>query len=208
MRRHAGSAAGRRSRRRSRRAGADPQFLAEFRAAAPGGARRHAAGARNGRRGHRARRSAYRVSAPRHRKADRVQDLFAGDPVFRPARLRLADVPGARLRAGRRKTDGDHAAAARAVHPRAVRRDHPHPQPSAQCLRVRARCRRADAVPVGVRGTRAADGVLRARLGRAAARQLFPPRRRAISTCRSGWPTTSRDSARPSRRRSTISRRC
>ncbi len=172
--------AGRRPRRRSRprswRAGADPQFLAQFRAAASGGARRHAAGARNGRRDHRARRPAYRVSAPRHREADRIQDLSAGDPVFRPARLRLADVPGARLRAGRRKADGDHAAAAGAVHPGAVRRDHPHPQSSAEHLLVRARCRRNHAVPVGVRGTRAADGVLRARVRSAAARELLPSR--------------------------------
>jgi len=51
-----------------------------------GGAWRHAAGARNGRRGHRTRRPAYRPAASRHRKADRVQNLSAGDPVFRPAR--------------------------------------------------------------------------------------------------------------------------
>ena len=106
------------------------------------------------------------------------------------------------------KLMGIDAAAAGAIHPRAVRRDHPHPQPSAERLRVRARCRRAHAVPVGVRGARAADGVLRARLGRAAARQLFPPRRRASGPAGRASPTTSSPSATPSRRRSTISSGC
>ena len=35
--------------------------------------------------------------ASRHREADRAEDLSAGDPVFRPARLRRADEPGARV---------------------------------------------------------------------------------------------------------------
>ena len=64
------------------------------------------------------------------------------------------------------------------VHPRAVRRDHPHPQPPPQHHDLRARRRRDDAAALGLRGAREADGVLRARLGRAPARQLFPPRRR------------------------------
>jgi NADH:ubiquinone oxidoreductase subunit C len=48
----------------------------------------------------RARRSAYRPAAPRHREADRAQDLSAGGALFRPARLRRADEPGARLLPG------------------------------------------------------------------------------------------------------------
>ena len=164
---------------RARRPAAHQELHDEFRAAASGGARRHAAGPRNGWRGHRAGRPAYRPVAPRHRKADRVQDLSAGDPVFRSARLRVADVPGARFRARGRKTDGHHPAAAGAIHPGAVCRDYPDLEPSAVRLRVRAGCRRDHAVPVGLRRARAADGVLRARLGRPPARQLLPPRRRA-----------------------------
>ena len=45
-------------------------------------------------------------------------------------------------------------------------------------MRIRPRCRRDHAVPVGLRGARTADGVLRAGVGRAPARQLFPSRRR------------------------------
>ncbi len=52
------------------------------------------------------RRSAYRPAASRHREADRIQDLHAGGAVFRPARLRLADVRGARLRPGDREAAG------------------------------------------------------------------------------------------------------
>ena len=85
----------------------------EFRAAASGGARRAAPGPGDGRRDRRARRSAYRPAASRHREADRIQDLHAGDAVFRPARLRLADVRGARLRAGGREAAGHRGAGAR-----------------------------------------------------------------------------------------------
>ena len=103
---------------------------------------------------------------------------------------------------------GIDAAAARAIHPRAVRRDHPHPQPSAEHLRLRARCRRDHAVPLGLRGARAADGVLRARLGRAAARQLFPPRRRSSGPAGRAGRRHPRLLRAPSRRRSTTSSSC
>ena len=73
------------------------QFHHQFRAAASGGAWRAAPRAGARRRGRRAGRSAYRPAASRHREADRVQDLSPGDPLFRPARLRRADEPGARL---------------------------------------------------------------------------------------------------------------
>ena len=110
-------------------------------------------------------RSAYRPAASRHREADRVQDLPAGDALFRPARLRLADEPGARLRAGGRE-------AARASRCRCARS-------ISACSSTRSRassitcstsptyahgCRRDDAVPLGLRGAREADGVLRARV--------------------------------------------
>ena len=47
-----------------------------------------------------------------------------------------------------------------AVHPRAVRRDHPRPQPSPQRHDLCARRRRHHAVALGLRGARDADGVL------------------------------------------------
>ncbi len=195
-------------RKRARGPAANQELHDEFRTAAPGGARRHAARPGDGRRDRRARRPAYRPVASRHRKADRIQDLFAGDSLFRPARLRVADVPGACLRARRREADGDQPAAARPVHPRAVRRDHAHPQPSAVHLRIRARYRRDHAVSLGVRGTRAADGVLRAGFGRPPSRQLFPPRRRSSRPAGRVWSTTSSPFATPSRRRSTTSSGC
>ena len=71
------------------------QFHHQLRPAASGGARRAAPGAGTRRRDRRARRSAHRPPASRHREADRAEDLSAGDPVFRPARLCRADEPGA-----------------------------------------------------------------------------------------------------------------
>ena len=53
--------------------------------------------------------------------------------------------------------------------------------------------------PVGLRGTREADGVLRGRLGRAAARQLFPSRRRCEGFAAPGWKTKSLPGRRPFR---------
>src|SRR3546814_18806320 len=55
----------------------------------------HGDGAR--RRDHRARRSARRAAPPRHREADRIQELSAGAALFRPARLLLAARHGAQL---------------------------------------------------------------------------------------------------------------
>ena len=55
----------------------NPQFHHQFRPAASGGPWRAAPGAGARRRGGRARRPAYRPSAPRHRKADRIQELPA-----------------------------------------------------------------------------------------------------------------------------------
>jgi hypothetical protein len=60
------------------------------------------------------------AAAPRHREADRVQDLSAGDPVFRPARLRRADEPGARLLPRHREAARHRGAAPRAADPRAL----------------------------------------------------------------------------------------
>src|SRR5262249_23823199 len=72
-----------------------PDVHHQFRAPASGGPWRAAPRARARRRGGRARRSAYRAPASRHREADRVQDLSAGAALFRSARLRRPDEPGA-----------------------------------------------------------------------------------------------------------------
>ncbi len=65
------------------------------------------------------------------------------------------------------------------AHPGALFRDRPHPHAPAQRHHAGDGRRRADPAAVGLRGAREADGVLRARLRRAHARGLFPPRRRA-----------------------------
>ena len=81
-------------------------------------------------------------------------------------------------RAGGREAARHHRARARPVHPRAVLRDHAHPQPPAERHDLRDGLRRAHAAAVGLRAARAADGVLRGRVGLAHARRLFPSRRR------------------------------
>jgi NADH-quinone oxidoreductase subunit D len=94
-----------------------------------------------------------------------------------------------------------------AVHSRTVCRDHPYPEPSAQCLRVRARCRGDHAVPWGFEE--------RERLmefyERASERGCTPiTSGRAVFTwiCRPGSPRTFWRSAIPSRRRSMTSSGC
>ena len=126
-----------------------------------------------------ARRSAYRPAPSRHREADRVQDLSPGHPLFRPARLCRADEPGACLRARGRAAARHRGAEPRPAHPRALLRDRPAAVASPERHHPGHGCRRADPAAVGLRGTREADGVLRARLGLAHACGLFPPRRRA-----------------------------
>ena len=132
----------------------------QFRSAASGRARRAASGARARRRDRRARRSAYRAAASRHRKTDRAEDLSAGDPVFRPARLCRADEPGACLLPRGGKAARARSAAPRPTDPRAVLRDRPHPVASAQCHDAGDGRRRADAAALGLRAARAAHGVL------------------------------------------------
>ena len=156
-----------------------PQLHHQFRAAASGRARRAASGAGARRRGGRAGRSAYRPAASRHREADRAQDLSAGDPVFRPARLRRADEPGARVLPRGGKAARHRGAAPRPADPGAVLRDRPHPVASSQRHHPGDGRRRADPAAVGLRRARKADGVLRARLRLADARGVFPDRRRA-----------------------------
>ena len=155
------------------------QFHHQLRAAAPGGAWRAAPCARTRRRGGGARRSAYRAAPSRHRKADRSKDLSAGDSVFRPARLRRADEPGARLLSRGRKTSRHRHSQACAAHSRALLRDRAAAVASSQRHHAGHGCRRAHPAAVGFRGAREADGVLRARVGLAHARGLFPRRRRA-----------------------------
>ena len=95
-----------------------------------------------------------------------------------------------------------------AVDPHAVRRDHPRAEPSAERDDLRARRRRHHAEALGLRGAREADGVPRGGLGRAAARELFPARRRVDRTCRPGWRTGSPPGRRPSRNSSTTWKSC
>ena len=84
----------------------DQQLHDQLRPAAPGRARRAAPDHGAGRRDRRARRPAHRPAPPRHRETDRVQDLRPGAALLRPARLLLADVHGAQLRARHREADG------------------------------------------------------------------------------------------------------
>ena len=156
-----------------------PQLHHQLRPAASGRAWRAAPGAGARRRDRRARRSAHRPAASRHREADRAQDLSAGDPVFRPARLRRADEPGARVLPRGREAAASAGAAARAADPRAVLRDRPAPVAHPQRHHAGDGRRRAHPAAVGLRGAREADGVLRARLGLAHARGILPRRRRA-----------------------------
>ena len=147
--RRATSSASRATRRRR-----DHQLHDQLRPAASGRARRAAPGDGARRRDHRAGRSAYRPAPPRHREADRVQDLPPGAALFRPARLLLAAVHGAQLRARDRETARPRGAAARAISARAVRRADPHLQPHAQPRQPRHGRRRDDAEPVAVRDPR------------------------------------------------------
>ena len=160
------------------RDGRNPQLHAELRAAAPGGARRAAPRARARRRGHRARRPAHRPPAPRHREARRAQDLHPVAAVHGPARLRVDDVQRARVLPGDRAAARHRGAAARAVHPRDVRRDHAHPEPPAVARRARARRRRDDDVPLLLPRARGPVRLLRGGVRRAHARGVLPPGRR------------------------------
>ena len=117
--------------------------------------------------------------ASRHRKADRAEDLHAGDPVFRSPRLYRADESGARFLPRGGKASWHRGAAPRPAHSRALFRDGPHHVAHPQCDDAGDGRRRADAAALGLRGTRKADGVLRARLRLAHACGVFPRRRRA-----------------------------
>src|SRR5262249_24307087 len=124
-------------------------------------------------------RSAYRAPAPRDREADRAQDLSAGVALLRSARLRRADQPGACVLPGGREATRHRRAQARAARSRALLRDWAPALPPPQRDDAGDGRGRADAAALGLRGAREADGVLRASLGRAHARELFPYRRRA-----------------------------
>ena len=96
-------------------------------------------------------------------------------PYFDRAGLRRPDVPRNMPSRWPPKSCLVSRCRARPIHPGAVRRDQPAAQPHPQHLHLRARCRCDDAVPVGVRGTREDDGVLRTGERRAAACRLFRP---------------------------------
>src|SRR3546814_3328408 len=74
-----------------------------------------------------------------------------GGALFRSARLCRADEPGARVRTGGREVARYHRSGTRAVHPRAVLRDQPHPEPHPQSHRLRARRGGDDAAALGFR---------------------------------------------------------
>ena len=74
---------------------------------------------------------------------------------------------------------GNPGAQARAIDPRALFRDRPDFVSPAQRHDASDGRRRAHSAALGLRGAREADGVLRARVGLAHARGLFPARRRA-----------------------------
>src|SRR6056297_728190 len=146
---------------------------------APGGPWCAPARARTRRRDRRALRPAYRAAAPGHREADGKPDLPAEPALLRPARLRGHDEPGTRLVPRDRKADGRGGAAPGAAHPRALLRDRAHPEPPAERDHAGHGRGRADPAALGLRGTREADGLLRAGVWRPAPRRLFPARRRA-----------------------------
>ena len=160
------------------------QLHDQFRPAAPGRARRAAPDPRARRRDHRAGRSAYRPAPPRHRKALRIQDLPPGFALFRPARLRLADVPGAQLRARHREIARPRSAAARPISARAFRRADPHLEPHAQPRQPHHGRRRDDAEPVAVRAARRSDELLRAGVAARACTPTGSARAASTRTCR------------------------
>ena len=162
------------------------QLHHQLRAAAPGRARCAAPHPGDGRRGGRAGRPAYRPPASRHREVHRDPALSAVDPLLRPARLRLADDAGAQLRARGREAARHRGAAPGTVHPGAVRRDHPHPQPSAQRHHHGARRRRHDAAALDVRGAREADGVLRGGIRASGCTPTTTASAASTATCRTG----------------------
>ncbi len=77
-----------------------------------------------------------------------------------------------------RKAARHRSADPRPVHPRHVRRNHPHPEPPDVAGRARARHRRHGPVPVRLPRPRRPVRRLRSRVGRAHARGLLPPGRR------------------------------
>ena len=74
-----------------------------------------------------------------------------------------------------------------AMDPRAVRRDHPRAEPPAEPDDLRAGCRRHHAEPVGLRGAREADGVLRGRLAARGCTRTISAPAACRRTCRPGW---------------------
>ena len=175
--------AGRRHRARPGRR-RDQQLHDQLRPAAPGGARRPSPDPGARRRDRRARRSAHRPAPPRHREADRVQDLRPGAALLRPARLLLADVHGAQLRARHREADGPRGAAPRPVHPRADGGADPHLQPHAEPRQPHHGRGRDDAEPVAVRSARGHAAVLRARVRARGCTPIISAPAASATTCR------------------------
>ena len=129
----------------------------------------------------------------------------AGDALFRPARLRRADEPGARLLPGGREAARHRRAAPGAAHPRALFRDRPAALAPAQRDDAGDGRRRAHAAALGLRGAREADDLLRARLRLAACTPTISGPAACTRTCRRSSSTISRRSATRSSRWSTTS---
>ncbi len=96
----------------------------------------------------------------------------------------------------------------RPADPRALLRNRPHPVAPPQRHDAGHGRRRADAAALGLRGARAADGVLRAGLAVRACMRPISVRAACTRTCRRNWSTTSRSGARRSCRRSPTSTPC
>ena len=130
-------------------------------------------------------------------------------PVFRPARLRVADVHGARLRAGGREAAADRGAGARRKWIRTlfgeITRILNH------LLNVTTYALDVGAITPSLWGFEEREKLMEfyeAASRRAASRELFPAGRRGARTCRPGSRTASPRGRGTSRSSSTTSRRC
>ena len=116
-----------------------------------------------------------------HRATEKLaetQDLHPVAALHGPARLRVDDVQRACVLPGDREADGPRRAAARAVHPRHVRRDHAAAEPPAVAGRARPGLRRDEHAHLLLPRARRPVRHVRGGVGRAHARGLFPSGRR------------------------------
>ena len=119
----------------------------------------------------------YRLSAHRHRKGIRSQDLPAGRHAHRPRRLPGAAFEQSRLLPGRRKAARPGNSAAGAVDARDAHRTDAPQQPPGVAGHARHRYRRDERVPLLLPRARRDSAHLRDVLRPAHDDQLFPHRR-------------------------------